>query len=529
MRLPALVIAAALALSAAQPAGAETVYRRGIGPAPDTLDPTKSEVQPAARVLYDLFEGLFTLDAQGQRRNGMAESYSISPDGLVYSFTLRQAEWSDGTPVTANDFVFAWRRLADPHNASPYAYYVWPIVNGQAITEGKADPATLGVQAVDARTLKVTLREPTGHFLASLQHLAMAPVQAASVQKDGESFTQPGKLVSNGAYMLVENVPQSHIKIVKNPHYYDKDKVKIDTVMSFPIEDQESEFKRFRAGELDVTETLPVTQNAFAEKSLPEAFISGSTYSTYYLSFNLTKPFWRDNPKLRAALSLTVDREVLAEKVLTGTGRAAWTFTPPGTVGGYDAPLPDWAKTDQKARDEMAKALLKEAGFGPGGKPLPPIELLYATGENNRRALVAVAAMWKQKLGVEVQLNNQEFRVVAGIGNDKAYKDLLMFAWIGDYPDPYTFLQLMRGDVTQQNYPAYKNPTYDRLVEEATRTIDPAQRLALLGQAEALTQADHPIVPLYHNVRRRLVSPKVKGWIPNPLDFNLSRYLEITP
>ncbi|QJE72089.1 peptide ABC transporter substrate-binding protein [Aerophototrophica crusticola] len=522
-----IALAALVALSLALPAGAEVVFRRGIGPSPDTLDPTKGELQPSARMTYDLFEGLFSLDGQGQRRNAMAESHEVSPDGLTYTFKLREAKWSDGTPVTADDFVFGWRRLADPKHASPYGYYMWPVLNGQAIGEGKKKPEELGVQAVDARTLKVTLAEPTGYFLATLQHPSTFPVNRASVEKHGEAFVQPGKLVSNGPYMLVESVPQSHLKAVKNPHYYDAANVQVDTVMSYPIDNNDTEFKRFRAGELDATETLPVTQNDFAKQNLPDAFTSGSTYSTYYLSFNMTNPFWRDNPKLRAALYLAIDRDVIATKVMNGSGQPAWTFTPPGKVGGYEPPLPAAAKQTQAERDKLAKQLLAEAGFGPGGKPLPPVDLLYSTSENNRRVLVAVAAMWKQKLGVETQLNNQEFRVVASIGNEKAYKDIIFYAWIGDYPDPYTFLQLLRGDVGQQNFPGYKSAEYDRLTTEANRLTDPEKRLSLLAQAEAVALADYPVAPVFHNVRRRLVSPAVKGWTPNPPDFNLPRFLTV--
>jgi len=520
----------ALLGSAPAPIQAETVLRRGNASAVGTLDPNKSDMHQDANVLNDLFEGLLSLDGKGQPRPGAAQRWEISPDGLIYTFHLRtDAKWSDGSPVTAEDFVFAWRRLADPATAASYGYFVWPIVNGMAIGKGEKKPEELGVEAVDAHTLRVRLEKPAGYFLAQLQHPAMAPLHRESLSQHGPDFTQPGKLVSNGAYRLAENVPQSHIKLVRNPHYYDAAQVKIDAVYFHVAENLETEFKRFRAGEFDVTYTLPTTQVAWARDNMPEAYRPTPTYATFYISPNQTREPWKSNLKLRAALSLAIDREAIANKVLRGDMRPAYSFVPPGEVGGYTPPLPDWAGLTQAERDARAKALLAEAGYGPGGRTLPPIEVVYSTSENNRNVLIAIAAMWKQKLGIETQLNNQEGRVVSAMGSNKSYKDLHFFSWIGDYPDPVSFLQITRSDVTQLNFPAYDSPDYDRLIDEADVTLDAARRLELLRRAEARLLEDHGLIPVFHNTRRRLVSPKVKGWHPNPLDFNLTRYLEIAP
>lgn len=510
-------------------ASAETVYRRGLGPAPGTIDPGKAELIQEANIVYELFEGLFSLDGQARPRLALAEKHEISADGLTHTFHLRaNAKWSDGTPVTAEDFVFSWRRLADPKMASPYAYFLWPLVNGEAVTEGKMPPAALGVEARDARTLVARLHKPTGYFQATLQHVATFPVQKANVEKFGADFTEPGKLVSSGAYMLKENVPQDHLTLVRNPAYYDAAQVKIDRLELFVTENIDSEFKRFRAGELDVTQTLPINQIKWAKENLAESYRATLTYSTYYYSFNLTREPWKSSPKLRAALSLAIDRDVIADKVIGGGEKAAFTWVPPG-VAGYDPARPDWAGKTQAERDQVAKKLFAEAGYGPGGKPLPPFEVLYRTSENERRVMVAVAAMWKQKLGVETILNNQEFRVVASIANRKAYQDLVFYAWIGDYPDPNTFLSLNRSDVVQQNLAAYRNPAYDALMDQANATVDSGARHDLLRKAEATMNADFPIMTVFHNTRRRMVSPKVKGWTPNTLDFNLARWLELAP
>ncbi|WP_114392261.1 peptide ABC transporter substrate-binding protein [Oleisolibacter albus] len=525
----AVTLTATLALGSG-PALAEKVLRRGIGSSPGTVDPGKAELHPESIVIYDLFEGLLAPGRDGAPRPAMAERWEISADGTVYTFHLRpDAKWSDGTAVTAADFVFSWQRLGDPANASPYAYYVWPLVNGPEVTAGKAPPSSLGVEAVDAKTLKVTLREPTGYFLASLVHQSMAPVQPANVKALGGQFTTPGKLVSNGAYTLAEAVPQSHYKLVKNPRYYDAAQVKIDTVMHFVTENIETELKRYRAGELDVTYQLPVTQVRWAKENEAKAYTPTPTFSTQYLGLNFQNEPWKSSPALRAALSLAIDREIIAGKVLEGDMLPAYSFTPPGKVGGYEPPKPDWAALPAAERVALARKMLAEAGYGPGGKPLPPMEVVHSTNENSRRVMVAVAAMWKQALGVSANLNNQEFRVVAQLGNQKSYRDLLLYGWIGDYPDAINFLKLLRSDVAQQNLSGYKNPAYDALLDQANRSTDPAERLRLMQQAEALSQAEFPVIPIYHNNRRRLVSPKVQGWVPNALDQNPTRWLDLAP
>jgi oligopeptide transport system substrate-binding protein len=495
------------------------VLRRGTGPAPDTLDPGKAELHNSSIVIYDLYEGLLTPGPDGEPRPGAAERWDVSPDGKTYIFHLRaNGKWSDGSPVTAGDFVYAWRRLADPKTASPYGYFVWVLENGADVSAGRKPLEALGVTALDDRTLKVTLKEPAAYFLGQLSHQSLSPVKPGA---------EGGKPLSNGAYQLAEMIPQTHYKLVRNPHYYDNAAVKIDTVYHFVTENLDTELKRFRAGELDTTYNLPVTQVNWARTEGKQAYTPTPTYSTFYLAFNLTHEPWKSNPKLRAALSLAIDREVITEKVMNGDLLPAYSFTPSGKVAGYEPPQPDWRAKSQADRNAMAKKLFAEAGYGPGGKPLPEIEILHSTSENSKRIMVAVSAMWKQVLGVQTQLNNQEFRVVASIGNQKTYKDIIYYGWVGDFPDPINFLKLLRSDVEQQNLAAYKNPAYDQKLDEANASLDPARRVALLGEAERMYQADFPVAPIMHNNRRRLVAPKVKGWKPTPLDQNPSRWLDI--
>lgn len=500
------------------PAQAETVLRRGIGSAPGTIDPGKADLSPESIVIYDLYEGLLTQGPEGKPVAGAAASWEVSPDGKTYTFNLRpDGRWSDGSKVTAKDFVYAWRRLGSPQQASPYAYYVWPIVNGKEVTAGTKPPTELGVEAVSDLVFRVKLVEPAAYFLGQISHQSMSPIKEGAI---------PGQ-VGNGAYKLAEMIPQTQFKLVKNPYFHDAANVKIDTVMHIVTENVDTELKRYRAGELDVTYTLPVTAADWARKEAGSAYTPTPTYSTYFLALNLTHEPWKSSPKLRAALSMAIDRDVLVDKVLQGDLRPAYSFTPSGGVGGYEPPRPSWAALAQKDRDALAKKLLAEAGYGPGGKPLPPVEILLTQNENNKRTLVAVAAMWKQKLGVETMMNNQEFRVVSATGNQKAYKDALFYGWIGDFADPINFLKLLRSDVAQQNYSSYVNKDYDALLDQANANLNPAERLALLGKAEAMMLEDAPLIPIYHNTRRRLVSPHVAGWVKAPLDQNPSRYLEI--
>ncbi len=524
-----LALALALGLGAASvpmAADAQTTLRRGLGSSPGTVDPHKADVTQEGWVAIDMFEGLLSHDDRGQPRLALAESMDISPDGKVYTFKLREdAKFSDGTPVTADDVVFSFRRLADPKTLSPYAYFTWPIVNGVDIVAGKADPKTLGVDAVDSRTVRITLTGPTGYFPGQLSHTAMSVVSKANVEKHGDAFIQAGNMVGSGPFTLAEAVPQAYYRLVKNPHYYDADQVKLDAVMHMVTESADTEFRMFRAGELDATSTMPVTQIPWTLENIPDAYKPADMFATFQLWLNMTQEPWKSNPKLRKALALAVDRETLAEKVIFAGTRSAFTFVPPDSVPGYPSPVPDWAKLTQTERDAEAKKLFAEAGYGPGGKTLPLLKLSYTTNENNRRIVVAIAAMLKQKLGIDVELNNQEGRVVADMAENKSYGDMVLFGWIGDYLDPVTFLKIVRSDVGKQNYAGYSNPALDRKIDEANAATDPEKRMALLAEAERMLLDDLPMITTHHNTRRRVVSPKVTGWIPNARDVYPSRYL----
>lgn len=507
------------------PAAAQTVLHRGNGAEPETLDPHKSTGEGEAWIQYDLFEGLLTLDARGNLIPGAATAWEISPDGLVYTFTLREgAVWSDGTPVTADDFVFSWRRLVDPATNSRYAFFLWPVRNAEAISKGEMPPAGMGVEAVDERTFRVTLEAPTSYFLSSLQHHATYALSQANVERDGPGFIRPGRLVSNGAYVLAEAVPQSHVKLVKNPRFHDAANVRIDTVFYYPTENRETELRRFRAGELDTTYTVPTAQLDWVRKNLPDEFRVAPFFSTYYYVNNLRNEPWASTPALRAALSLAIDRDAIV--ALTGAGELpAYALTPPGTEN-YEPPQPEWAGWTQEQRDVKARELMEQAGFGRGGRPLE-VEVLFNTSENHRKIAIAIAAMWQQKLGVRTVLTNQEWKVFLSTRAQGSYRDVARAGWIGDYNDAYTFLSLFRSDNRGQNHPGYNNPDYDRLVQAGAVETDPAKRRAMMEEAERVLLADHAIIPLYTYVSTALVSPRVSGWEDNIRNIHPTRWMSV--
>ncbi|WP_114392267.1 peptide ABC transporter substrate-binding protein [Oleisolibacter albus] len=520
-------VLAAAGLVLASPAWADMVFHRGNGAEPETLDPQKSTGEGEAWIQYDLFEGLMTVDARGKLIPGVAERWEVAADRVTYTFHLRpDALWSDGTPVTAEDFVFAWRRLVSPRTSSRYAFFLWTVKNAEKISKGQMPEESLGAEAVDARTLRVTLEAPTSWFVAGLQHHSTYPLSKANLQKYGDDFIKPGNLVGNGAFILAESVPQSHVKLVKNPRFHDAASVALDTVYYYPTENRETELKRYRAGELDVTYEVPDAQIPWVRQNLPGEFRAAPYFSTYYYSINLLNEPWKSNADLRAALSLAIDRQIIVDKVTRAGEAPAFSIVPPGTED-YAAPQPDWAGWTQAQRDAKAQELMRKAGYGKGGKPLD-LEIMFNTSENHRAVAIAIASMWQQKLGVKVTLNNQEFKVFLNTRSEHKFKDIARNGWVGDYNDAYTFLSIFQSDVPGQNHSSYHNPDYDRLMHEAAVEIDPARRRDLMQRAEALMLADHQIIPLYTYVTTHLVRPGVKGWEDNLRDVHPSRFVSVS-
>ena len=501
----------------------EQILHKGNGAEVQTLGPHKAEGVPSSNVLRDLYEGLTSEAPTGEVIPGAAESWTLSDDGLVYTFKLRpNAKWSNGDPITAVDFEYGLKRSVNPATLSKYAYILAPIKNAEAISAGDADPETLGAKALDARTLEISLKAPTPYFLGLLNHSSTSPVHKASVEEHGDKFSRPGKMISNGAYYLTEWVPQSLMKLVRNEHYWDNVNTTIDTVYYYPIEDQSTGLKRFRANELDFTYELPYKQLTWIKENLGDELVISPYLGVYYFGFNLTQPPFKDNFNLRKALTLAIDRDVITQKV-TGAGEiSAYNFVPP--VNNYTGQKPDWASWTQAERLAEAKRLYTEAGYSKE-KPLT-ISIHYNTHENHKTISTAISAMWKQSLGVNVELLNQEWKVFLETRKQKADTQVFRAGWIGDYNDPYTFSELMLSN-SGLNDSAYYRDEYDAILAKASVEAYLQKRRLLLEEAERMVMSELPIMPIYHYVTKRVVKKHVGGFHPNIMDHHFTKDLFI--
>lgn len=506
-------------------AGGEIVFRRGNIAEPDTLDPHRSEETSAFHVLRDLYEGLTSETVRAEVAPGAAERWEVSDDGLRWTFHLDPAgRWSNGDPVVAADFVAGLRRTVDPETASTYAAVLAPIENASAVTRGELPPEALGVRALDERTLEIRLEHPTPYFLSLLSHASTYPIHRPSLERWGRDFARPGRLVSNGAYRLDDWRRESVIRLTRNPHYRDAANVQIDAVHFYPIEDRSTELARYRAGELDFTRGVPNNQYAWIREHLADELHVSPQISTQFYVLDLSEaPF--DDRRLRQALSMALDREVLVEKVTRGGQPPAYSLVPPG-VAGYEPAEYRWRHWPHERRIAEAQRLYREAGYGEE-RPAR-FEILYNTSDNNRKIAVAIQGMWREHLGAQVTVLNQEWKVLLQTRKDPPRWDVLRYAWIGDYNDPYTFLEIFTSD-SGQNPNGYSNPDYDRLVAAAARERDPARRRELMREAERIVIEDYPMVLQYFTVARHLVKPRVRGFAANIMDHHLSRHYRIEP
>ncbi|SJZ50278.1 peptide ABC transporter substrate-binding protein [Pantoea eucalypti] len=530
MTLAAISLSSILtpAIAANPPAGAQLAEQqqivRHIKDEPASLDPLKAVGLPEIQVIRDLFEGLTNQDAQGKIVPGVAQSWSSS-DNKTWVFTLRNnARWSNGEPVTAQDFVYSWQRLVDPKNSSGSAGFAGlsGIENAAAITKGEMTPDKLGVTAQSKTQLKVTLDRSVPWFPALVANVALFPVPQKVIAQQGDSWTAPGKLVGNGAYQLSERVVNEKIVLTRNPHYWDDAHSVLTKVTFVPINEESSATKRYRATDIDITESFPKNMYALLKKTLPGEVYTPDQLGTYYYAFNTQKGPTAD-VRVRKALSWSIDRNVIADKVL-GTGeKPAWHFTPDVTAG--FKPLPTFMQQhDQNALNAQAKSLLAAAGYGPG-KPLK-LKLLYNTSESHQKIAIAVASMWKKNLGVDVILENQEWKTYIDSRNSGNF-DVIRASWVGDYNEPSTFLNLLTSG-NSSNIARFNNADYDAVVAKASRETSEQARNSDYNRAEQILAEQAPIAPIYQYTNGRLIKPWVKGYpITNPEDVAYSRELWI--
>lgn len=523
LRILAAAVVLAL-LAAAMPVSAEQVLRRGNQVEPETLDPQRAESISALNILRDLYEGLTTEAADGRIVPGVAESWEVSDDGLTYDFHLRaDARWSNGDPVTAQDFVNGIRRSVDPATGSNVSRILSVIRNADAIIDGRLPVARLGVSAPDSMTVRIELASPAPYLPGLLTHASTYPIHRSSLAHGQGRFSIPAQLVSNGAYQLSDWQVQSQITLTRNSYFHDAAKVAIDKVIYYPIDNQSSELKRYLAGELDWTYDIPVTQVRWIRDHLPGELVFGPYLGSYFYGFNLRRPPFKDQPGLRQALAMVIDRKVITEKLLGAGELPALGWVPTG-VQGYAGQQVSWADWPMAKRLDEARRLYAAAGYSLQ-HPLQ-VEIRYNSYNDHRRIALAVAWMWKQALGVQTHLVNEEWKVFLQNRRAALVTQVFRGSWVGDYNDPSTFLNLLQSD-NGKNDMGYANPEYDQLLQQAALQREPAQREQILQQAERLMLADMPVLPIYFYVSHRLIKPYVKGWQANIMDHHATRYLRL--
>ncbi|WP_461518173.1 peptide ABC transporter substrate-binding protein [Porticoccus sp.] len=504
----------------------EGILHLGNGTDPQELDPHIVTGVPEHHILTALLEGLVLKDPGTlEPIPGVAERWDISDDGKHYRFYLRHdARWSNGDPVTANDFAWSWWRALQPALGNQYAYMLFAIKNAEAYYKGEVkDFERVGIKVVDDHTLEVALTNPTPYFLQLLDHYSFFPVHRATIEKFGKAdergsqWTRPGNFVGNGPYSLSEWRLFKRVIVSKNPYYWDADKVTINAIHFHPTENVTTEERMFRSGQLHRTASIPIDKVATYRKQHPELLYTQAYLGNYFYRFN-TKVQHLSDKRVRRALAMSIDSNAIVKQVTKGDELPAYTFTPPDTLG-YTAE--DGFHYDP----EQARQLLAEAGY-PGGKGFPVTELLYNTSEGHRKIAVAIQQMWYEQLGIKIVLNNQDWKVYLNSVENGDYA-IARAGWIGDYVDPNTFLDMWVTD-GGNNRTGWSNARYDKLILKlAPEAADREERYRLMREAEALLLDDMPILPLYIYTSKSLVHPSLKGLQPNLLDYRLYKQLRL--
>jgi oligopeptide transport system substrate-binding protein len=488
---------------------------------PLTLDPQKSNLIDEFTIIGDLIVGLTTDAPDASPVLAMATSYETSPDGLTWTFKLRDAQWSDGVPVTADDFVYAYRRILDPKTASIYAYLVYILKNGQAVNEGKAAPDTLGVKALDAHTLQLTLEHPAPYLLELAKHQSFFPVPKHAIEKYGDAWVLPGHFVGNGPFSLVSWNLGDKIQVAKNPRFWDAKNVCVDRINYYPTPDLVSAERRVQRGELDINTSFLSNRLQHMNEVMPGYARPHVSLATSYLAFNTHDKGPLQDKRVRRALSEAIDRDFITAKLMRAGQVPAYSFVPPGTAHYTQGARLRWAAEPLPQRQLEAKALLAQAGF----TPKHPLKVEFKT-QNATDALLlaeAVQADWRA-IGVEATIAQNETQIAFAAYRNRDFQ-IGGMSWYADFNDPVTFLGLLKSDVGAQNYGDYKNPAYDALLAQADQEPDEAKRAQILARAEQTMLDDEGIAPIYFVVNRNIVNPKITGWVANSENFHRARWL----
>ncbi len=533
MRRPPLLSLLVTALLAASCTRRETPAEEGIRThtllignqnEPATLDPQIYDAATDYNVIGALFEGLTNYDEKTATPvPGVAERWEISTDGLVYTFHLRpDARWSNGDRVTAQDFAWSFQRFLTPALGNSYAYYLYPVRGAEDFNTGKTtDFSRVGVEVINELTLRVTLARPAAYFLGILATSAL-PVHRASVEAAGRfddrtsPWARPGKLIGNGAFTLTTWEPNARIVVTKNPFYWGAAQNHLERVMIYPIEKADAEELDFRAGQLHVTYSVPPSKLASYRSTAPEKLRIDPLLQLYLINFNATKPPL-DNPKVRRALALALDRSAISSSVFSGARLPAHALVPPN-CGGYTGPA------GQAEDFAAARTLLAEAGY-PGGRGLPSMSLQVLNDDKLPRVAEVIQALWRRELGVQITIEPYDQKT--WLQNQQTLSHTLALrGWTADFPDPVNFLDMFHTG-NGSNAFGWSNPAYDALLDRATVTSDRSARFALLRKAESLMLDDAACAPLVFGARTYLIDPAVKNWLPAPLGIHRYQLIEL--
>ena len=523
--------AAALVLTACQgapqrpacPTG-KVCLEYGNNAEPQTLDPHKANLIDEGAIIGDLIMGLTTDAPDATPVPGVATHWETSADGLVWTFHLRPSKWSDGVPVTADDFVFGIGRTLDPKTASIYAYLLYVIKGGQAVNEGKAPLTSLGVRALDPLTVEITLEHPAPYLPELTKHQSFFPAPRHVVEKLGDAWVQPGKYVSNGPFKLTAWKLGDKITVEKNPWFWDAKNVCLDRINFYPTPDVVSAERRVARGELDLNTSFQSNRYERLKASMPGVARTDVALATSYLSFNTRDVAAFKDVRVRRALSEAIDRDFITAKLLRAGQQPAYAFVPPIAANYVKGPRLRWADKPFAARQVEARALLAQAGY----TAERPLEITILTANNTGTLLLveALQADWRS-IGVKVKLQQSEAAVAFDAYRNRAFQVGSM-SWFGDFNDPVTFLGLMKSDTGAQNYGDYKNPAYDALLAEADQEPDVSARAQILARAEQLMLDEEAIAPLFYVVNRNLIGKQVTGWVGNAPNFHRTRWMCLT-
>jgi oligopeptide transport system substrate-binding protein len=498
-------------------------FRLGNAAEPFTLDPTLTDATWEDFIIGDLMMGLTTEDAMARPIPGMAESWQTSSDGLIWTFRLRNARWSDGAPLTAEDFLFAWRRLLDPKTAASYAYFPYIVKNAQAINAGHLPGSALGAFAPDSHTLEVHLEHPTPYLLEMLTHTSMMPLPHHVVEAKGKGWTKPGNYVGNGAFLLTEWVPNDHITAVKNPRFFDAANVNLERVIYYPTDDYSAGLRRLRAGELDATDRLENNQFGWIKRNLPELLNPVPQLILDMVAVNLTKkPF--DDIRVRTAINLAINREAITGKIVPVGYVPAYNIVPPGTANFPNGNAFDFKNMPAPTRAARAQGLMREAGFSPDNR-LRANYMIRSTAAGSYRAVAAALQQMLALVYIDISIIPADAQIFYKQIQEHDF-DMSQPGWQADFNDASNFLDLFRTG-GGNNWGNYSSPAFDQMLTAAQNDPDIQSRGRKLATAEAILLKDQVVMPLFFWVSGNLVRPYVKGWDANPMDKHRSRWISI--